>query len=236
MLIHRIEAVDAAHAASALAEARPDDLAVVVPADTGLIALDDAAIAETVALFEGGIAVGAATHPCGGHDEDAAFVTALIEQVGDRPYRAHPHPLAFAGPAPTVRALLEDLTASTVSPVTALVEAFASGAHDLVLDLGGQVVRVLDGTGTDVVAVDGTFAAGPERPAAVVGSPAEIDALRTAWDEPSTARLARLVEHGGLSAAESIRRLRRINPDYVQSKAQEDFLVAFEDDLVRRLS
>lgn len=45
-----------------------------------------------------------------------------------------------------------------------------------------------------------------------------------------------LMRDGGLSAAESIRRLRRINPDYVQSKAQEDFLVAFEDDLVRRLS
>lgn len=209
MQIHRIEATAVADAASALADARPDDLAVVVPVGAGLIAADDPAIAETVALFDGGIAVGAATRPCGTPTEDAAFVAALTEQLGGLPHRAHPHPLAFAGPAPAVRALLEDLAGADGSPVGAIVDAFARGEHDLVLDLGGQVVRVLDGTGTDVVAVDGAFAAGPERPAAVVGLPETIDGLRHAWTIPSAARLARLVDHGGLSVAAHARDLAR---------------------------
>ena len=209
MQIHRVDAPDHAVAAAALAGAGPDDLAVVVPVGAGLIATDDAAVAETISLFDGGIAVGAATAPCGAPDEDAAFIAALVEQVGDLPYRAHPHPLAFGGPAPAVRALLEDLAGADGSPVGAIVDAFANGTHDLVLDLGGQVVRVLDGTGTDVVAVDGALAAGPERPAAVVGLPETIDALQHAWTIPSAARLARLVDHGGLSVAAHARDLAR---------------------------
>jgi len=209
VLIHRIEAPDAATAARALVDAGPDDLAIVVPTGSGLLAVDDDAIAETIALFGGGIAIGAAVTPCGAPDEDAAFVDALVNQVGDRPYRAHPHPLACAGPAPAVHALMRTLAASDAPPVTALLDAFASGDHDLVLDLGGQVVRVLDGTGTDVVAIDGVLAAGPERPAGVVGTPDAIAALREAWSVPSTERLARLVEHGGLSVGAHARDLAR---------------------------
>jgi atypical dual specificity phosphatase len=44
-----------------------------------------------------------------------------------------------------------------------------------------------------------------------------------------------LVRDGGLSAATAIERLRRIDPAYVQTEAQEAFLQQFEDDLLRRL-
>ena len=44
-----------------------------------------------------------------------------------------------------------------------------------------------------------------------------------------------LVRDGGLSAATAIERLRRIDPAYVQTEAQEAFLQQFEDDLMRRL-
>jgi hypothetical protein len=107
-----------------------------------------------------------------------------------------------------VRALLGDLAAAG-DPFAAVLDAFGRGDHDLVLDLGGQVVRVLDGTGTDVVAVDGGFAAGPERPVAVVGGPTELGRLREAWATPSPVRLARLVEHGGLTIAAHARNLAR---------------------------
>lgn len=206
MQIHRITTAEAASGAAALASAGTGDLAVVVPAASGLIATDDAGLAETIALFDGGIAVGAATAPLG---DDANFVAALEEQLGAVPYRAHPHPLAFAGPALAVRALLEDLAADPRDAVTALLDAFGRDDHDLVLDLGGQVVRVLDGTDSDVVAIDGGFAAGPERPVAVVGDPTALDHLRTAWATPTTTRLARLVEHGGLAMAAHARDLAR---------------------------
>ena len=172
-------ATDAAVAAAQLAGAADGDLAVVLPVGNGLASLDDAAIAETIGLFEGGIAVGAATAALG---PDDGFIAALEEQLGGRPSRCHLHPGAFAGPAPAVRALLEDLASRDGTPLARLLEAFGDGTHDLVLDIAGQVVRVLDGTGTDVVAVDGGFAAGPERPVAVVGAPEELAALRDAWD------------------------------------------------------
>jgi len=49
-----------------------------------------------------------------------------------------------------------------------------------------------------------------------------------------TVLAAWLIREGGLSAASAIERLRRINPAYVQSQDQEDFLVAFEHDLLLR--
>ena len=206
MRIHRITAPDPESALDVLGDVGSTDLAIVVAAGDGLIACDDGGLAETIGLLDGGIAVGAATRPCG---DDAAFVAALEEQVGGLPLRAHPHPLAFAGPAPAVRALLVDLAAAGGDPLAAVLDAFGRGEHDLVLDLGGQVVRVLDGTGTDVVAVDGGFAAGPERPVAVVGDPVVVDHLRAEWATPSATRLARLVEAGGLSIAAHARDLAR---------------------------
>lgn len=205
MQIHRVTVADHASGAAALTDAAASDLAIVVPTGTGLIAAEDTGLAETIALLDGGIAVGAGTT---GFGEDAAFVDDLEERLGGRPYRAHPHPLAFAGPAAAVRALLGDLAAAG-DPFAAVLDAFGRGDHDLVLDLGGQVVRVLDGTGTDVVAVDGGFAAGPERPVAVVGGPTELGRLREAWATPSPVRLARLVEHGGLTIAAHARNLAR---------------------------
>jgi len=204
--IHRITTSDATSGATALATAGTGDLAIVVPTGSGLIATDDARLAETIALLDGGIAVGASTTAFG---DDATFVAALEEQLGAVPYRAHPHPLAFAGPAPAVRDLLADLATRPDDPLGAVLDAFGRGDHDLVLDLGGQVVRVLDGTGTDVVAIDGGFAAGPERPVAVVGDPVTLDDLRTAWGTPTTTRLARLVERGGLAMPAHARDLAR---------------------------
>jgi atypical dual specificity phosphatase len=50
-----------------------------------------------------------------------------------------------------------------------------------------------------------------------------------------TALAAWMIREGGLTAAESIARLRRINPSYVQSEEQERFLKAFESDILQRM-
>lgn len=44
-----------------------------------------------------------------------------------------------------------------------------------------------------------------------------------------------LIREGGLSAREAIGRLRRINPAYVQTEVQEQFLAGFEQDILRRM-
>jgi atypical dual specificity phosphatase len=44
-----------------------------------------------------------------------------------------------------------------------------------------------------------------------------------------------LIREGGLSADDAIARLRRINPGYIQSQDQEDFLHSYEADLMHRL-
>lgn len=44
-----------------------------------------------------------------------------------------------------------------------------------------------------------------------------------------------LIREGGLSAQEAIARLRRINPAYVQTELQEQFLATFEQDILRRM-
>ncbi|MEY3361860.1 MAG: hypothetical protein RL531_1579, partial [Actinomycetota bacterium] len=89
MQIHRVTVADHASGAAALTDAAASDLAIVVPTGTGLIAAEDTGLAETIALLDGGIAVGAGTT---GFGEDAAFVADLEERLGGRPYRAHPHP------------------------------------------------------------------------------------------------------------------------------------------------
>lgn len=50
-----------------------------------------------------------------------------------------------------------------------------------------------------------------------------------------TVLAAWMIREGGLTAAESIARLRRINPMYVQSEEQERFLKAFESDILQRM-
>jgi atypical dual specificity phosphatase len=44
-----------------------------------------------------------------------------------------------------------------------------------------------------------------------------------------------LIREGGLTAEDSMGRLRRIEPGFIQSKVQEDFLHCYEADLTSRL-
>lgn len=50
-----------------------------------------------------------------------------------------------------------------------------------------------------------------------------------------TVLAAWMIREGGLSAATALERLRRINPAFVQSEAQEKFLTEFENDILKRL-
>lgn len=50
-----------------------------------------------------------------------------------------------------------------------------------------------------------------------------------------TVLAAWMIKEGGLSAEEAIRRLRLINPGFIQSAVQENFLAEFENDILRRM-
>lgn len=50
-----------------------------------------------------------------------------------------------------------------------------------------------------------------------------------------TVLAAWMIKEGGLSAEEAIRRLRLINPGFIQSVVQETFLAEFENDILRRM-
>jgi atypical dual specificity phosphatase len=50
-----------------------------------------------------------------------------------------------------------------------------------------------------------------------------------------TVLAAWMIKEGGITADESIKRLRLINSSFVQTKMQEDFLVDFENDIIKRL-
>ena len=43
-----------------------------------------------------------------------------------------------------------------------------------------------------------------------------------------------MIKEGGLSAEEAIRRLRLLQPGFIQSQEQEEFLLIFEKDLLNR--
>jgi atypical dual specificity phosphatase len=50
-----------------------------------------------------------------------------------------------------------------------------------------------------------------------------------------TVLAAWMIKEGGLAATEAIRRLRLINPNFVQSEVQEVFLAEFENDILKRM-
>ena len=50
-----------------------------------------------------------------------------------------------------------------------------------------------------------------------------------------TVLAAWMIKEGGLTAVEAIRRLRLINPSFVQSEVQEVFLAEFENDILKRM-
>jgi atypical dual specificity phosphatase len=49
-----------------------------------------------------------------------------------------------------------------------------------------------------------------------------------------TVLAAWMIKEGGLSAEEAIRRLRLLQPGFIQSQEQEEFLLIFEKDLLNR--
>ncbi|HKY78222.1 MAG TPA: 2OG-Fe(II) oxygenase, partial [Acidimicrobiia bacterium] len=92
------------------------------------------------------------------------------------------------------------------------------GDADLALDSGGQVFRILDGSGTDVVAVAGRFHAGNERPVAVIDPapgepPGGLAALRAALEDPGSRDLAALLRYDGAADGAADGKATEVAPD-----------------------
>jgi hypothetical protein len=118
-------------------------------------------------LFGSAVAVAAGSEPPAEGEPAEAWLKALSRDSGELPYRPYLYP-ALCGRVGAVTTLLADCAGREGTDTQRLAEAMLSGAHDVALDAGGQLFRVLDGTGTDVVAVAGKLHAGPERPVALL--------------------------------------------------------------------
>lgn len=161
---------------------------------------DDIASAHEV--FGDAIAVAAGTEPGPGGEAGTGWLEAVVALHGSLPYRPHPQPLALCGPAGALAALVADCAAGQGNDAERLAGAISSGNHDVALDVGGQVFRVLDGTGTDVVVVAGRLHAGSERPVALIdptGGP-RLEPVDAALRDEGTRDLAAILRYEGAAA------------------------------------
>jgi hypothetical protein len=172
--VHVVTASSFADAAPQVAAVTaPDDLVLIHPAAHALVAGDGRDIEHAYEPFKGAVAVAAALD------------------------RHHPVTPALCGPAAAVNALLRDIDGRAENDTAALIAVADGGVHDLVLDAGRQVFAVLDGTGTDVVAVGGRLHAGGERPVVVI-DPTDgscLAGVRAALDDPASNDLAALLRY-----------------------------------------
>ncbi|MGH9039744.1 MAG: hypothetical protein ACRDZ3_05895 [Acidimicrobiia bacterium] len=144
-----------------------DDLVLVHPDGRAVVAGGPEDIAAAHEVFSESVAVAASALPVSVGRSALRLTGVLLRGLGALPYRHHPFPLGLCGPAGVLRGILNDLPEGT-DDADRIAGALLAGNPDLALDSGGQVFRVLDGSGTDLVAVAGQFHAGNERPVVAI--------------------------------------------------------------------
>jgi hypothetical protein len=195
--------------------AAPDDVVLVLPTDGTLIQASSDELIEACVGFGGDICVGASPVPLSSTSVAAKMADAVARATGWspvrratgwRPARAYPYPYALLGPAHALRdlaALFRVPTDQTDADVIAMT--LLEGSHQLVLDTATQVFHVLDGTGTDVVAVAERAYSGGEQPLVVVdphpGTPA-LARLHEDLADTGSRDLAGLLRYDGAVDAE----------------------------------
>jgi hypothetical protein len=194
--VHVLPCASLAELGDALKGCDDDDLVLVHPAGAALVAAGPDDVAAAGDLFGGAVAVAASPTPLAAPSLTARLATVLEEQLGALPHRAYPHPLGLCGPVRALRAVLDGLPPGG-SDADRLTELLLAGGADLALDVGGQVFRVLDGSGADVTAVAGRLHAGGERPVVAIGSAAALSVLKAALDDPGSRDLAALLRYDG---------------------------------------
>jgi hypothetical protein len=159
--------LDALAAALGELDTADDDLVLVHPEANALVAGGPEEIAAAHSVFGESVAVAASALPLSAGEAAVRLTVVLLKGLGTLPYRHHPFPLGLCGPAGTLRRVLAGLPEGT-DDADRLAGALLAGDANLALDSGGQVFRVLDGSGTDVAAVGGRLHAGNERPVVAI--------------------------------------------------------------------
>lgn len=211
--VHVVPTVSLDGLAAALAALDPadDDLVLVHPEANSLIAGGPEEIAAAHSVFGDSVAVAASALPLSAGEAAVRLTVVLLKGLGTLPYRHHPFPLGLCGPAGTLRRVLAALPEGT-DDADRVAGALLAGDADLALDSGGQVFRVLDGSGTDVAAVGGRLHAGNERPVVAIDpaprtgirgvpgpeqAPTALAGLAAALADPGTRDLAALLRYDG---------------------------------------
>lgn len=175
-----------------------DDLVLVHPEHDALVAGGPEEIAAAHEVFGESVAVAAAVFPVSAGPAARRLAQVLLENLGALPYRHHPVPLGLCGPAGALRQGLAALPEGA-DDADRLSAALLEGLPELALDSGGQVFRVLDGSGTDVVAVGGRLHSGNERPVVAIdpGGGERLAALAAGLADPASRDLAALLRYDG---------------------------------------
>jgi hypothetical protein len=211
--VHIIPTASLDRLAALLDELNPadDDLVLVHPETNGLVAGGPEEIAAAHAVFGESVAVAASALPLSAGEAAVRLTQVLLKGLGSLPYRHHPYPLGLCGPAGSVRRILADLPEGA-DDADRLAGTLLAGDSDLALDTGGQVFRVLDGSGTDVAAIGGRLHAGNERPVVAIDPapgpgvrgvpgqhrrPAALADLAAALADPGSRDLAALLRYDG---------------------------------------
>jgi len=188
--------------------ASPDEAVLVLPPEGSLVLGTAEQLVEAAFGFEGGICVAASAVPMSSAQVATKVADAVARATGWspvqrasgwRPARAYPYPyglLGLTGPMLDLSADLQRALYQSDADVIAMV--LLEGRAPLVLDTATQVFHVLDGTGTDAVAVGGRLHSGGEEPLVVIdpvpGAP-DLTRVEQELDDPGGRDLARVLRY-----------------------------------------
>jgi hypothetical protein len=200
--------------------AAPDDAVLVLPPEGTLILIQASSdeLIEACFGFGGDICVAASPVPLSSTTVATKMADAVARATGWspvqratgwRPARAYPYPYALLGPAHALRDLAVVFRVPTdQSDADVIATTLLEGSNQLVLDTATQVFHVLDGTGTDMVAVAGRAHSGGEQPFVVLdphpGSPALTQLQRDLADSGSRDLASLLRYDGAIDQAEDV--------------------------------
>ena len=185
----RISVASLGQLAVELAAVEVDDADVVlaVPVDGSAVLADPDELIDAAQLC-GGICVAASPVPLASRMVARRVEKVVADAAGGPVPRCHPYPYALVGAAGPLRSLLADLVEGD-SDADRITNAMLSGRHDVILDTICEFFHVLDGTGTDVVVVDGRAHAGEERPLVLIDPTPDHQALPPVGADPADGRV-----------------------------------------------
>jgi hypothetical protein len=192
-------------------EVAPDEAVLVVPSAGHLILGTSDQLLDAAFSFEGGICVAASALPLASPQVATKVADAVARATGWspvqrasgwRPARAYPYPYGLLGPTDAMLELSGHVRRAAYHQDDAdlIATVLLEGSSPLVLDTATRVFHVLDGTGTDTVAVAGRLHTGGEQPLVVIDAqPGARELARVRHDlaDPGARDLGRILRYDG---------------------------------------